>query len=333
VRDYLIPNKPVLIKGGISHWPAVEKWNFDFFDSEYGDLEVPLGGIGNDILERRTFREYLANFDQYDDRDLEDLFNRQDVRYLRAFLTLNEDPEQDLRKRILKDLGDDWGLPQFMPQTLYMTPAVLENWEPSQLGVSRDDMGIGMFFSPKGAITELHQDCCQSDGFLSQIEGRKRAFLMSPDQSALVEDALKGRDPSDHGAFPQPRFGNAHTAFVADLEPGDLLYIPSLWIHEVYTLSRSISVCIHCIHALKAKYILDLGAKVTEHLSVCYLSDIAFGEGLLRISKALPIVEQIAEDRFQPELSSYGIDNPARLRDELLQGGQAMAQLLGTAPA
>jgi hypothetical protein len=329
VNQYLIPNKPVLIKGGVSHWKAVQKWNFEFFKEHYGDLVVPLGGIGNAILDRCKFGDYIDTFAEYDSRDLNDLFSTQDVRYLRAFLTMmNDDPEKDFRKRILRDLSADWSLPSFMPQTLYMTPPVLENWQPSLFSVSGSDMGVGMFFSPRGAITELHQDCCQSDGFLFQLEGTKRAFLMSPDQSGLVEKALRGRDPEDHGAFPFPRFDTAHTAYVATLEPGDTLYIPSLWIHEVYTLTKSISLSVHCIHALKGKYIMERGSKVAEHLSVCYVADIAFSEGLNRLSNALPVIDQIDNPRYRSELTSYGVTDSAKLKSELLMGARAMTQLL-----
>lgn len=30
-RQYVAKNQPVLIKGGCSHFPAVEKWNTDYF--------------------------------------------------------------------------------------------------------------------------------------------------------------------------------------------------------------------------------------------------------------------------------------------------------------
>jgi len=30
-RDYVAPNKPVLIKDAISHWPAIQRWNTQYF--------------------------------------------------------------------------------------------------------------------------------------------------------------------------------------------------------------------------------------------------------------------------------------------------------------
>jgi hypothetical protein len=42
IEDYLKPRKPVVFKDLIQDWPATQKWTFDWFRQNHGDLEVPL---------------------------------------------------------------------------------------------------------------------------------------------------------------------------------------------------------------------------------------------------------------------------------------------------
>ena len=42
VRDYVRPQKPVVIERLIEDWPAFEKWNLQYIRDIAGDKEVPL---------------------------------------------------------------------------------------------------------------------------------------------------------------------------------------------------------------------------------------------------------------------------------------------------
>ena len=42
VREYLEPQRPVILPSAMQNWPAVEKWSIDFLRQEFGDLEVPV---------------------------------------------------------------------------------------------------------------------------------------------------------------------------------------------------------------------------------------------------------------------------------------------------
>src|SRR5690554_3626818 len=42
VRDYLKPQKPVVIADLIADWPAYQKWNLEYIREIAGDREVPL---------------------------------------------------------------------------------------------------------------------------------------------------------------------------------------------------------------------------------------------------------------------------------------------------
>ena len=67
-RDqYYIPMKPLVIKGLSKQWPAYEKWNWDYFKSIVGNVNV---GVYNNVKsdaytpintadDYKTFGEYI----------------------------------------------------------------------------------------------------------------------------------------------------------------------------------------------------------------------------------------------------------------------------------
>ena len=102
-----------------------------------------------------------------------------------------------------------------------------------------------------GCLTPLHYDC--SDGLLAQVLGEKRVWLFPPedmDHCYLRSSARPGIDnwarqsqASLHGApaGDWPLLKKARR-IVADLRPGDCLYIPSDWLHEVHSRTASFSL-------------------------------------------------------------------------------------------
>jgi tetratricopeptide (TPR) repeat protein len=103
----------------------------------------------------------------------------------------------------------------------------------------------------EGCLTPLHYDC--SDGLLAQVLGKKRVWLFPPDDMDNVYLRSTRRPGVDnwerqsmatlHGA-PAEEWPHLRKArrWVADLQPGDLLYIPSDWLHEVHSLTPSFSL-------------------------------------------------------------------------------------------
>merc|ERR1712071_698360 len=39
-RKYVAANRPVIIKNAISNWPAIQKWNINFFREQFGSRKV-----------------------------------------------------------------------------------------------------------------------------------------------------------------------------------------------------------------------------------------------------------------------------------------------------
>ncbi len=60
LRDYYTTNRPVIITGMMDDWPAMRKWNLDFFPDQFGDREVEVqmgrnAGDANYEIEREKF--------------------------------------------------------------------------------------------------------------------------------------------------------------------------------------------------------------------------------------------------------------------------------------
>lgn len=107
-------------------------------------------------------------------------------------------------------------------------------------------MGPPRFWlGPSGTVTPLH--CDFDDNIFAQIWGTKRIFLAPPhhDEFLYVREAnpvLFGSpvDPEapDYERFPLARQANLIECIV---KPGDLLYVPAGWYHQVRALSFSLS--------------------------------------------------------------------------------------------
>ena len=144
-----------------------------------------------------------------------------EVYYLRA---VGDNPRKDIANFTTDypSLVSDLILPQFFPEDKLFS-SVLRVASP----------GLQLW---------THYDVM--DNLLVQIVGRKRVVLFPP--SALEDLYLKGDkstvvdiDTPDLEHF--PRFSNAER-FECEMSPGDVLFIPALWFHNVTSLGYSVAV-------------------------------------------------------------------------------------------
>lgn len=109
-----------------------------------------------------------------------------------------------------------------------------------------DKMGPPRFWlGPAGTVTPLH--CDYDDNIFAQIWGRKRIFLAPPHHDEFLypkpANAILFGSPFDPEAPDFERFPLARQAATVELivEPGDLLYVPAGWYHQVRALTFSLS--------------------------------------------------------------------------------------------
>ncbi len=109
-----------------------------------------------------------------------------------------------------------------------------------------DKMGPPRFWvGPAGTVTPLH--CDYDDNIFAQVWGRKRIFLSPPHHDAFLypseANAILFGSPFDPEAPDFERFPLARQASMVAciVEPGDMLYVPAGWYHQVRALTFSLS--------------------------------------------------------------------------------------------
>ena len=211
LHGFYAPGRPVLIKGAIADWPALTRWTPDYLADRVGDAMIEYQGGRNGAGDyelakdrhkvRGRFRDFIALV-----RD-----GSNDA-YLTAYNSAANGPA-------LAPLADDLG-----HVDAYLTRAPGMMW-------------IG----GEGAFTPLHFDL--TNNMLAQVTGTKRVILIPPSQTRRLAHRThvfsEVRDVTDEARlklYPQARDVLRHEVM---LTPGDLLFIPIGWWHQVRSDSFS----------------------------------------------------------------------------------------------
>jgi hypothetical protein len=119
-----------------------------------------------------------------------------------------------------------------------------------------------LWLGPKGTLTPLHRD--DSDNLFAQVWGEKSMLLAAPHHRI----ALGSWSTSPHGGLEgcdfdpsNPNFEEypaaKHVSFFAvHLKPGDLLFLPEGWFHQVRSLTSSLSINFW-INSVREKFAAD----------------------------------------------------------------------------
>jgi hypothetical protein len=109
-----------------------------------------------------------------------------------------------------------------------------------------DKMGPPRFWiGPADTVTPLH--CDYDDNIFAQIWGTKRIFLAPPHHDEFLypkeANAILFGSPFDPEAPDYERYPLARQANLVEVivEPGDMLYVPAGWYHQVHALTFSLS--------------------------------------------------------------------------------------------
>ena len=216
--EYRRRSRPVIIRGAIDRWPAMAKWSPDYFKERFGDRRVP-------AVRAKNGRLYDAK---------EGLFY------------------EDVRVADYVDRLQQGGAPR--PAELYMLFRVHEVMPELFEDIVRPDycrdapwFRSRFWFAAPGTRGPLHRDI--PENLYAQIVGRKRFVMVDRRLTRKVHrhgfiSGVPNYSPVDAeepDLLRHPRFRDA-PRLVADLEPGDLFYIPSLWWHQARSIDLSISV-------------------------------------------------------------------------------------------
>ena len=228
------PRHPAVLPDAASEWPAIRKWNLEFFSTHFGsDL-----GIATLRFDRTTSGKAtrLGAFVDHLDKPFSSLPG--------VWLSRAGEPsaEAEFDEKALWALNWDGfrnhpALHDDISPYPSCIPNVVTRLPPYVAEVLEQISSVkfhAIYISRKDTITPLHKDFHHTVGSLVQFQGDKTVFLFEPQQQV---DA--GFDPEmpDYERFPEMRTATArHTV----LRPGEMIVIPPDWWH--YTRSHDASV-------------------------------------------------------------------------------------------
>jgi hypothetical protein len=217
LASYYSTNRPVVITGMMDDWPAMRKWNLDYFQEWFGDREI----------EVQMGREAGANYEIEREKYLSRIKFSKFVEMVRAakgtndfYLTANNNSSN---KQALPELWDDIiQIPEYLDAT--------------------DPLGGFFWMGPPGTITPFHHDL--TNNFMAQVLGRKRVKIAPSWDMPLMKNnyhvycQVDGRTapPLPHPGLWEPQI------IECILSPGEILFLPIGCLHFVEGIDVTVTV-------------------------------------------------------------------------------------------
>ncbi|HIK12511.1 MAG TPA: cupin-like domain-containing protein [Oscillatoriaceae cyanobacterium M33_DOE_052] len=217
LEKYYLTNTPVIITDIMSNWPGLKLWNPDYLKAKYGDVlvDVQFNRTANPLYEiEKSKHKKTMPLGEY-----ADLVVNGGVTNDYYMVPFNG----NLYKKELQGLFEEMDI----------FPEYLDPLKQNQ---------IAFWFGPAGTVTPLHYDAISS--LLTQVYGRKRIRLISPNQKHLVynyQTYFSSVDLENPDLDKYPRFRDVNIMETV-LHPGEVMFMPVGWWHHVNGLDITISV-------------------------------------------------------------------------------------------
>lgn len=194
--------RPVILRNAIEKWPAMNKWNFEYFGKSYGDTPV----VANLYNVNNKSKTTLGEFAEIVENNASEL-----PVYLQEWWFQKTCPQ----------LIDDIVIPQYFSND--------ENHR--LLGFHNTTLWMGQ----KGAFTPIHQDTVHANIWTAQIKGSKEWILIDP-YCFIYPDENGNANYEEFFSI------NRNSIMRGILNEGDILYMPHKWWHRASTLTDAISL-------------------------------------------------------------------------------------------
>lgn len=212
---FYAPGRPVILEGEIDDWPALSRWSPDYLKKKIGgaEIEYQSGRLPNPEFElQKDIHKDRMPFDAFVGMIEAEPGNN-------AYMTAYNSKENEAA---------------LAPLTGDMPP--LKNFPMRYPGL--------FWLGPMGTYTPLHFDL--TNNLLAQVRGSKRIILLPPSETQYLYNHRHVFSPV-HDIMNEDcldRYPLARNAFTYEvtLAPGELLYIPIGWWHQVTALDFSITL-------------------------------------------------------------------------------------------
>lgn len=214
-NKYLIPQKPVLLKGLANLQPAGNKWTIDWFKREMGDLQV---GVFDNNIESHKYSTTVNPDIEIPFKEFLNIIDKEESSSIRMF-------RYDLFKQN-PSLRKDFSCPKFINKGIM-----------KRFGF--------MFIGGKDTEVRMHYDVDNSNVLLTQIYGRKRILLFEPNQSKyLYQVPFNTHSLADFKNIDFDKWPGLAKVKGYEIiqDAGDGLFMPSGYWHNNTYLNGGISV-------------------------------------------------------------------------------------------
>ena len=268
-QSFLVQNRPVIIRGAIAHWPAVQKWSPEYLRAMVEGSKVVVrsksdyGASGS----KRHFEESK----EVDFAEAVDMMTRDDapdISYVRqtrvwkdiASLTVDVQPLEYGPANLATTDGNLWAGPTGTVAQMHWDPAhnlcAQIRGEKKWILVSPSESYLT--YGNKLSLSEIVQDSRVRERFPVLIEKMERAMLSSTSVEELVSTHFDDSErrlvyswlaqlnncdvnPEEPDPEKTPLFLATHR-YQGTVTAGDLMFIPYGWRHYVRSLSASVSL-------------------------------------------------------------------------------------------
>ncbi|KAK9721492.1 hypothetical protein K7432_003373 [Basidiobolus ranarum] len=233
---YVAANRPFVVRGGAQSWPAMEKWSNEYLTSVIGEEEVTVATTPNGYADAVVNEQYFVM--PYETREkfsdfVEWLEKKEGIHYIQS--------QNGNLKNDYKLLQED----------------VPEDIEWASLALDKKPDAVNFWMGDTRSTTSVHKD--PYENIYAVIAGTKIFTLLPPtDYYCLHEKEYPAAtwakdhngefvikpevpetmvpwislDPTkpEYSKFPRFQYANPLTV---EVNPGDMLYLPSMWYHHV----------------------------------------------------------------------------------------------------
>ena len=205
LKEYFLPQQPVVMENLSKDWPAREKWDFEYFRRKAGDIIVPLydgkPAKGNQkshiVAQKMKMSKYI-----------------------------------DILKAGPTDLR------MFFFNLLQNCPDLIKDFKYPELGVKFFKKLPVLFVGGEGAKVLMHYDMDLANNFHFNFAGTKKIILYPPSETkylykvpySIVSMESIDMDNPDFKKYPALAKAKGYEVI---LKHGDTLFIPSKWWHFV----------------------------------------------------------------------------------------------------
>ena len=231
IQNYFKPQKPVIVKNYSKDWPAFNKWSLAYMKEIAGDKIVPLYD-DRPVDPKAKFNSPHAKMKM---SDYIDLLKKEPTKF-RIFLW-----------NILKEI-----------------PVLQNDFKYPDVGLTFIKSLPTLFFGGYDSYTFMHYDIDLANIFHFHFEGKKQCILFDQQQNKYMYKVpnslmtLREIDFSNPDLEKFPALKNA-SGYIANLEHGDMLYIPEGYWHYMRYITPGFSMSLRTIakkpsHVAKAVY-------------------------------------------------------------------------------